>query len=1202
MLGRAETHIAMSQTESVQTCPDCGAPLPSESPQALCPACLLRQALASHTLAGRDETPSPTPPTPEEIADQFPQFEITECLGRGGMGVVYKARQKSLDRWVAIKVLAPERSGEEKFAERFAREAATLAKLNHPNIVTVHDFGETGAIFYIVMEYVNGVNLRDLLRDGKMDPKQALAIVPPICDALQYAHDKGIVHRDIKPENLLLDREGRVKIADFGIAALVGAGGESAGTPPYMAPEQDEPRSEVDHRADIYALGVVLYEMLTGERPGKQIEAPSKKVQIDVRLDEIVLRALERKPELRYQQASDVKTMVETIVTTPLPQNTSAPVAPGCMSTTGSPSKVSLCYITTPEHLRSLWGRLIYIYKGKGELRLDAETLSFHSTWPTVTIPLASIQKLAMGDYPVSAKPVPLHYLSVTFTEGSASRTLLFTPVWTAVMNPWEANQIAEEWLSVLRDAIQARTGRMLPVDKSEEVQNVSWWDLTKAYLAMTAVFTVLFSVIPLMIHHRLPDRWSELWNGPIFATVLMAISLLERWLRGRSDPAKKIPPFSRMAILSACWAAFSCVEAAQMLMAKLLPPSVLMASPVWWTLHFFRQTGLGFTGFLGATILGWVSVAQIRRSAGGLRGLWLGVFDGLLFPILLLNGVFAWVVSGLARIFVEFNSNFSNLNNPQVHPSLITRFANLLSQHSGLTVFVIVALLITADFFIIRAVWRTVTKPVSSTPVAGTPARSWRWIAVIVVPVIVLASLALTIAVSLSEWTSKSGNSASTGVSLLPPQAKDQLREQLTQEGWQLWQARKLVEAEAKFQKAVQLAPGDANAWNGLGWAQFNAGNSKSAEQAFLKSVGIEPTQPGALNGLGQIYLSQRKYDDAEKFLLKAAPQASAAWFGLARLYLLEGKYPQAEAWAQKIGDSGQADEVAKKMLEAAKAKNLSDALRLRIEPAPANKASQAQSANSAVPGDTWSPTLAPGEKPNFQNIRTEADTLMNQGRFDESLQRHIWYFNHALALGESNPVRLSFGLMGWGELARRYPPARQALIEVRNRDAQTFFNGGGYFDLFMEVTSINGVLREDDATLALFNSVRQKNAAVAKQCYFAAETLLVSKGEYGLCLSYLGDPMVKIKNLLEQWNMGKDGNSRDAYAVSFVGGTCRLIEILVGTGHKAEAETIRSKAVAALDDARLKLAVSDAEERVRQRSPKGKKEKTSGGTPLPP
>ena len=306
-------------TQPHSSCPDCGAPLPADSPQSLCPACLLKQALASRTIvAGQASTPPPPPPAPEEIADKFPQFEVTECLGSGGMGVVYKARQKSLDRWVAIKILRPEKTGDERFAERFSREAQTLARMNHPNIVTVFDHGETSGLYYIVMEFVDGVNLRDLLREGKLEPEQALAIVPPICEALQYAHEKGFVHRDIKPENLLLDRDGRIKIADFGIASLVGAGGEASGTPPYMAPEQQGP-SKIDHRADIYALGVVLYEMLTGERPGKDLVAPSKKAHTDVRLDEMVMRAMDQDPERRYQTAGEFRTMVETIQPEPAP-------------------------------------------------------------------------------------------------------------------------------------------------------------------------------------------------------------------------------------------------------------------------------------------------------------------------------------------------------------------------------------------------------------------------------------------------------------------------------------------------------------------------------------------------------------------------------------------------------------------------------------------------------------------------------------------------------------------------------------------------------------------------------------------------------------------------------------------------------------------------------------------------------------------
>src|SRR3989442_10274164 len=170
--------------------------------------------------------------------------------------------------------------------------------------------------------FVDGVNLRQAMRMGRFTPAQALAVVPHICEALQFAHNEGILHRDIKPENILLDSKGRVKIADFGIAKLLGephtdatrtGSGATLGTPHYMAPEQLERPGEGDHRADIYSLGVVFYEMLTGELPLGKFQPPSQKVQGDVRLDEVVLHALEKEPARRYQQISQVKTAVDTI-------------------------------------------------------------------------------------------------------------------------------------------------------------------------------------------------------------------------------------------------------------------------------------------------------------------------------------------------------------------------------------------------------------------------------------------------------------------------------------------------------------------------------------------------------------------------------------------------------------------------------------------------------------------------------------------------------------------------------------------------------------------------------------------------------------------------------------------------------------------------------------------------------------------------
>jgi serine/threonine protein kinase len=274
------------------------------------------------TTAQHSPGPAFVPPRPEDLAPFFPQLEILELLGQGGMGVVYKARQVRLDRLVALKILPPELGRDPAFAERFAREARALARLTHPRIVGVHDFGEAGGLFYLVMEFVDGVNLRGLLRRGRSRPEEALRVVPQICEALQYAHEEGVVHRDIKPENILLDRRGNVKIADFGLAKLLGmmtpdsvltGSRQVIGTLRYMAPEQMESPLKVDHRADIYSLGVVFYEMLTGELPLGRFDPPSKKVEVDIRLDEVVLRALEKEPERRYQQASEVKIEVEAL-------------------------------------------------------------------------------------------------------------------------------------------------------------------------------------------------------------------------------------------------------------------------------------------------------------------------------------------------------------------------------------------------------------------------------------------------------------------------------------------------------------------------------------------------------------------------------------------------------------------------------------------------------------------------------------------------------------------------------------------------------------------------------------------------------------------------------------------------------------------------------------------------------------------------
>jgi hypothetical protein len=315
-----------------QFCQRCGAPLlpmPGSKESNLgCPTCLLRLGLENpnETLDWTRNTNSMLPerahdqvPDIAQLVQYFPNLELQHLVAYGGMGAVYQARQPHLDRLVALKILSPRLSKNPTFAQRFMREARTLARLTHPNIVLVFEFGQAGPLHYLLMEFVDGVNLRDAMLEGKLQPPEALAIIPQLCDALQYAHDEGVVHRDIKPENILLDKKGRVKIADFGLAKLIQPQSEDLritgtqqvlGTLNYMAPEQIEGRNPIDHRADIDSMGVVFYELLTGELPIGRFGLPSEKQAIDARLDEVVLRTLEKEPQRRFQQASEVKSAV----------------------------------------------------------------------------------------------------------------------------------------------------------------------------------------------------------------------------------------------------------------------------------------------------------------------------------------------------------------------------------------------------------------------------------------------------------------------------------------------------------------------------------------------------------------------------------------------------------------------------------------------------------------------------------------------------------------------------------------------------------------------------------------------------------------------------------------------------------------------------------------------------------------------------
>jgi len=252
----------------------------------------------------------------------LPGYEMIDIIGKGGMGTVYKARQISLNRTVAIKVLSVELASDKGFIERFDREASALACLSHPNIVPIIDKGTCEGTYYFVMDFVKGTTLREMLKSGKLPIKEAIAISLQICRALAHAHSKGVIHRDMKPENVLLDGEGNARIVDFGLADMVGhtglgtltGSGMAMGTAHYMAPEQRKDAKRADGRADIYSMGIIFYEMLTGEIPQGHFRKPSELVQgISGGFDKIVIKCLQTEPDSRYQSAEELAMEIKAV-------------------------------------------------------------------------------------------------------------------------------------------------------------------------------------------------------------------------------------------------------------------------------------------------------------------------------------------------------------------------------------------------------------------------------------------------------------------------------------------------------------------------------------------------------------------------------------------------------------------------------------------------------------------------------------------------------------------------------------------------------------------------------------------------------------------------------------------------------------------------------------------------------------------------
>lgn len=280
-------------------------------------------------------------PTPQELSQMMPGgiYMFDTLIGQGGMGAVYRGRQLNLRREVAVKILHQRHGTDYAYAERFRREAQLLAQMNHPNIVSVYDFGVVGDYLYYVMEFIDGTDLHQAMTSGLVPPARAVEIICAVCDGLGYAHSKGLVHRDIKPANILLARDGRVKVADFGLAKRFDQAGTmltqsnmAMGTPDYAAPEQYDTKAVIDHRADIYAMGVVLYQLLTGSVPRGAWQAPSTLSRCDPRLDAVIVRALTPDRNKRHASAEDLKVALQAALTVPLASPAPPAAAPAPVS------------------------------------------------------------------------------------------------------------------------------------------------------------------------------------------------------------------------------------------------------------------------------------------------------------------------------------------------------------------------------------------------------------------------------------------------------------------------------------------------------------------------------------------------------------------------------------------------------------------------------------------------------------------------------------------------------------------------------------------------------------------------------------------------------------------------------------------------------------------------------------------------------
>lgn len=601
----------MKTNDSANACPKCGATVPPEAPQGLCPQCVFAAAAAPEVAP----TATSQIPSLERLAVAFPQLQILELIGRGGMGFVFKARQPHLDRFVALKLLPDSLAHDPQFTERFNREGRTLARLNHPNIVSIFDFGHVGGFYYLLMEYVDGVNLRQAMQAGRFSPAEALTIVPKICEALQYAHEEGILHRDIKPENILLDAKGRVKIADFGIAKIVGdekpdvsltATGAALGTPHYMAPEQFEKPATVDHRADIYSLGVVFYELLTGELPIGRFSPPSQRTPLDPRVDEVVMRTLEKEREKRFQTAGEMGTNVEHLTEVGAGARPSAPLPPPVVPT----EDFILCHPRLPRMAQFITVFALVVSPALWFVGLMTMDTSSH---PNAYAEFVQVM-MRIGTFWGELLTTVLIFIGgwkLRALKKSGPR-LISVAVWINMV------------LITLVIASLVLIEKLVPTGEGGDKPMAAG----EAVLGALQVGAIIFQIIALVWLRRSRQKLND-----IFQSAAKPRSPGHTMVIKPGDVVTTVPKWSWKAVLSAVLVGISLPLPIVLGVLIYLTRSVMGTGEI-----FIAAAAISLPGLAG-TILGWMALSDLRAHQGKMRGLPLAVFSAMTLPLLILVG-----------------------------------------------------------------------------------------------------------------------------------------------------------------------------------------------------------------------------------------------------------------------------------------------------------------------------------------------------------------------------------------------------------------------------------------------------------------------------------------------------------------------------------------------------------------------------------